>query len=120
MKNTHLKSTWETYVSSWKENTYTKQEAKFKESLAKNCTYSDPLATTQGWQALSEYMEQFNQQIPGGHFVTTHFMAYSQKSIAKWEMRNGEGVPIGEGITYGEYNDEDKLVAMTGFYETQN
>jgi hypothetical protein len=32
-------------------------------------------------------------------------------------MLNAESVPIGEGISYGEYGADDRLVAMTGFYD---
>jgi hypothetical protein len=63
-------------------------------------------------------MLDFHRQIPGGHFVTTWFLAHHQCSIAKWEMRNGENIVIGEGISYGTYNDEQKLLSMTGFFKT--
>ena len=44
-------------------------------------------------------------------------MAHNDKSIAKWDMCDGDGKVLMEGISYGEYNESGKLVSMTGFYE---
>jgi hypothetical protein len=52
------------------------------------------------------------------YFVTTYFMAHNNKSIAKWEMKNGEDAVLDDGIAYGEYNEEGKLTSITNFYET--
>ena len=60
----------------------------------------------------------FHQQVPGGHFATTYFLAHHDVSIAKWNMVNGDGTIIGDGVSYGHYNEEGALVAMTGFFET--
>ncbi len=73
---------------------------------------------TTGWDALVAYMLDFHKQIPGGHFVTSYFLAHNKQSIAKWEMRNGEDAVMGEGISYGKYNEAGKLISMTGFFET--
>jgi len=113
-----FQKTWETYVSSWKADSLEEKTALFEASLDTNCHYRDPLSTAKGWDELAGYMNAFHQQIPGGHFVTTWFLAHNQRSIAKWEMRNAQEVVLGEGISYGEYNDQGKLLTMTGFFET--
>ncbi len=63
-------------------------------------------------------MRAFHQQVPGGHFVTSYFLAHHDASIAKWNMVNAEGATIGEGVSYGQYNEQGALIAMTGFFET--
>lgn len=45
-------------------------------------------------------------------------MSHHGRSVAKWKMLNADAVPIGEGISYGEYDDENRLVSITGFFET--
>ena len=70
------------------------------------------------WDELINYMLDFHKQVPGGHFVTNYFLAHNDQSIAKWEMKNGEAQVIGEGISYGKYNKNGKLISMTGFFET--
>lgn len=113
-----FKKTWETYVSSWGVETSNEKRVLFKLCLDPSCKYNDPLIKTQGWDELETYMLDFHQQIPGGHFITTYFLAHSNKSIAKWEMRDGDNNMMGDGISYGEYNEDGKLVLMTGFFET--
>jgi hypothetical protein len=63
-------------------------------------------------------MLEFQKQVPGGHFVTDSFATHHQKSIAKWTMRGVNAEKLGEGTSYGEYDEQGLLVAMTGFFET--
>jgi hypothetical protein len=116
--NNDFEQTWETYTSSWKAEAAENKQAIFVECLDRECTYNDPNIKTKGWDELLAYMLDFHQQIPGGHFVTNYFLAHNQQSIAKWEMINGENSIIGEGISYGKYNDNGKLISLTGFFET--
>jgi hypothetical protein len=115
MKNT-LKDTWETYVESWKVTAVKDKHELFKQCLATDCQYNDPQTLIKGWDKLLAYMQEFHLQIPGGYFVTTYYLTHSNKSIARWVMRTAENL-LGEGISYGEYNDDGKLKSMTGFFE---
>jgi len=113
-----FKDIWEIYVSSWKAEDTTDKLNLFKKSLDTSCVYNDPLTKAHGWDELINYMLDFHKQIPGGYFLTTYFMAHSNKSIAKWNMNNGEGQVMGDGISYCAYNDDGKLISITGFFET--
>ena len=104
MSQQPLQSIWDTYTASWKADSAADRTALFTESLDPACTYNDPLATAQGWDQLTAYMDDFHRQVPGGHFVTHYFASHNQV--------------IGEGVSYGRYNDRNRLVAMTGFFET--
>jgi len=115
IKMNPFKQTWETYSQSWKLKNTKDKLAAFAQSLDKNCHYKDPLIKTTGYDELLNYMLDFHQQIPEGHFVTTYFMAHSNKSIACWNMCDAEGTKIGEGISYGQYTNDGKLIAMTEF-----
>jgi hypothetical protein len=81
--------------------------------------YKDPITIAAVYEELIDYMLAFHQQVPGGHFVTTYFLAHHDVSVSKWNMVSGDGAIIGEGISYGQYNEQDLLVTMTGFFETQ-
>jgi hypothetical protein len=113
----NFEQTWDTYTSSWMADSDAEKRKLFEKSLDIACQYSDPLIKANGWDELIKYMQDFHRQIPGGYFVTKYFLAHSNKSIAKWEMRNGDHVVLGDGISYGEYNDNGKLISMTGFFE---
>ncbi len=116
--NTTHQETWDRYTASWKAVTADEKRAIFDSCLHATCTYTDPLTQTQGWDDLVAYMLDFHRQIPGGHFVTTEFSSHHDRSIAQWNMVNGEGVVLGDGISYGQYDEHGKLVSMTGFFET--
>ena len=117
MGQTPQQSIWDTYTASWKAASAAEREALFAQSLDPACVYNDPLTSTQGWTQLATYMDGFHCQVPGGHFVTHYFASHHQQSIAKWNMLDGNGQVIGEGVSYGRY-DDNRLVAMTGFFET--
>ncbi len=111
------KHTWETYTSSWKAHTRQEKEELFGRALTKSCRYTDPLTQRDGWLALLDYMQEFHQQVPGGHFVTTKFWAHHGCSAAHWDMRNSQGQKLGEGVSYGTYDDSGRLTSMTGFFD---
>ena len=117
MNTNNFAETWERYVSSWKSDSDPQRQALFESCLDVDCQYTDPLIQAKGWQELAAYMRDFHKQIPGGHFVTTYFLAHHGKSIAKWEMRNQDAVVLGEGVSYGEYSAQGKLRSMTGFFD---
>jgi hypothetical protein len=118
--NADLEKTWEKYTSTWKMTDRAERLAMFSEVLADNVVYTDPLVQAKSWDELINCMEKFHQQIPGGHFVTTYFLSHHQKSIANWEMKTQENTTIGTGISYGEYDDQGKLVSMNGFFESKS
>jgi len=113
-----FKQVWETYTSAWRAETEAQKREIFSRSLAENVEYNDPLVATKGWDELLNYMIEFHKQIPGGHFVSNSFLCHHDQSITTWNMCDGSGAVVGEGISYGQYNDTGKLVRMTGFFET--
>ena len=114
--NQHEK-TWETYVASWKAPTRKDKCALLQRALAVGCAYTDPLAQTRNWEQLMEYMAQFHEQSPGSHFVTMEFATHHGRSLAKWEMRDAQDNTISEGVGYGEYDSDGKLVSISNFFQ---
>ncbi len=116
MNSTH-QATWDLYAASWKAEAGPEKRALFEQCLAQDCVYTDPLIRAEGWNALEGYMLEFHRQVPGGAFVTERFLSHHDTSIAVWTMVNGAGQPVGDGMSYGEYDLDGKLVRMTGFFE---
>lgn len=75
------------------------------------------MITADGWEKLSGYMQSLQAQIPGVRFVTEQFLAHGRRSVARWSMLNGAGARLGEGISYAEYDEQQRLTTMTGFFE---
>ena len=112
------RATWDTYTSAWKLASAQEKLIVLACSTDPACNYRDPLMHTVGHTELVDYMLSFHQQMPGGHFETTYFLSHHGRSIARWNMRDGHGAVVGDGISYGEYNDNGKLIGMTGFFTT--
>ena len=115
--NDERRHIWERYVRSWQVASEPGIRDLYATCLAPACVYTDPLTQAKGWDELAAYMVGFQQQIPGGHFLTEQFLAHHGRSVARWKMLNGDGVCLGEGISYGEYDEQNRLVTMTGFFE---
>lgn len=113
---TEHRTTWETYASAWKAVTADDKATALRESVAPTATYRDPLGQAQGHGALIATMIAFHQQVPGGHFVTNHFQAHHDRSIAHWTMHDAAGAPIGDGTSFATYGADGRVVEMTGFY----
>jgi hypothetical protein len=116
--NNDPKSVWERYVQTWKTPSLEDKRALFAQCLTPDCVYRDPLTEARGWDELEAYMATLQTQIPGAYFVTEHFLAHHGRSIARWQMMNGENVAVGSGISYGEYDAQGRLCGMSGFFET--
>lgn len=116
--STNKQATWQKYVSAWKAVKAEEKTAALKQSVSLSCVYKDPSIIARGHDELVAYMLRFHQQVPGGHFVTIYFLAHHDVSIAKWNMVSGDGAIIGDGMSYGQYNEQGELIAMTGFFET--
>lgn len=114
---TSKRTIWESYARAWKEESAEAKTASLQHSVAPDCLYTDPLAIARGHDELVRYMLEFHKQVPGGHFITKFFLEHHGVSIAQWNMAAGDGTLIGEGISYGEYREDGRLVAMTGFFE---
>ncbi len=112
-----IKTVWERYVGSWNATLATERQALFAECLAPNCVYRDPQTEARGWDELGAWMAAFQEQMPGTRFETVHFSVHHDRSIARWRMLSAAGVELGEGISYGEYDAERRLVAMSVFFD---
>ncbi len=110
-------ATWERYALAWKATSAEEKRALLEQSLCEDCTYTDPLAQAADPEALVAYMLSFHAQVPGGHFVTRHYQFHHGRSVAVWDMVDGSGAKLGDGISFGEYAPDGRLRAMTGFFE---
>lgn len=115
---TNRRTTWETYMAAWNTPSATDKHALFARCLASDCVYADPLAHTRGWNELVDYMNDFHRQVPGGRFLLNQFSAHHDGSLATWNMVGGDGAVLGNGMSYGEYTADGRLVKMVGFFDT--
>ncbi len=116
LKQEQLQSTWLSYTATWSQKDAAARQLAFEAHLDASCRYTDPLAATVGYDQLAGYMDQLHQQVPAVSFHTVKFAAHHGRSVAHWQMKSHDTV-VSEGVSFGEYGADGKLVAMTGFFE---
>lgn len=120
MENNSQRKTWETYGQSWSEVDAAKRIKLFERCLHPDCVYTDPLMQTAGYDHLSGYMAELQKNIPGVKFIVTDFKNHHDRSIAHWDMVDGNGNLIFPGASYGVYGADGRLTQMNGFFEPPN
>lgn len=116
MKN-DTKAVWERYVSAWNAASEAERRALFATTLSPDCVYRDPQTEARGWDELARWMAGFHAQMPGTRFEMETFSAHHDRSVARWRMVSAAGLALGSGISYGEYDAEQRLMAMNVFFD---
>jgi hypothetical protein len=108
---------WETYTNSWPEVNESKRLQLFERALSPDCIYTDPLIQTIGYEQLSRYMSELQNNVLGVKFATTDFKNHHDRSLAHWNMLDGEGNCLTQGASYGLYGSDGRLTQMSGFFD---
>ena len=117
MESSSHKDTWETYTKSWSVTDTSNRFQLFEQSLSPDCVYTDPLMQVTGYDQLSNYMSELHKNVPGVAFVTTDFKNHHDRSLTHWNMVDGNGNVLSQGVSYGLYGADGRLMQMTGFFD---
>lgn len=116
MNESDFRNTWDTYTASWKADSEEARLAAYATCLDSDCTYTDPNVEAAGYAEIAAYMAGFQQQMPGGGFVTRNFSAHHTSALVHWDMTDGEGNVVSPGTSIGVFGTDGRLVSMTGFF----
>lgn len=117
MNESDLRQTWETYTASWNADSDKARMDSYAACLAKDCTYADPNIEATGYDQIAEYMAGFQQQLPGGGFVTRSFQTHHNSALVHWDMTDGDGNVLSPGTSIGVFAADGRLRSMTGFFK---
>ncbi len=117
MKNNTNLNTLEAYSKALSMADESDRQKLFELSLSPDCIYTDPLVQTKGYAQLSAYISELHKNIPDVAFVITNFKFHHDRSLAHWNMVDGNDNLIFEGASYGLYGVDGRLTQMTGFFE---
>ncbi|MEE9413935.1 MAG: nuclear transport factor 2 family protein [Acidimicrobiales bacterium] len=112
---TDRRAIWETYTSSWTAGSTAERLATYASCLSSDVSYTDPNVAANGYDELAQYMAGFQQQLPGGGFVTKDFSDHHDVAIINWDMVDAAGNVLSPGTSFG--GDDGLLKSMTGFFE---
>ncbi len=120
MKNSLRQDIWEIYTQAWAEDDHLKRLRLFEESLDSECEYTDPITHTKGYEQLASYMSELHKNVPGVRFVSTDFKSHHDYSLTHWNMIDKMGNVLAQGVSYGRYGSDGRLLQMTGFYDVED
>lgn len=112
------RSVWDTYVEVLNAKTREEKTERIARCARTDISYSDPMVSLAGSDALVGYMLSLFEMNPGGTFVTTSFIEHHRRSLSGWEVRDGAGTRVGEGSSYAEYDAEGRVATVSVFFST--
>ena len=106
---------WRRYATSW---SLPEEERKPELSvcLSAEVTYCDPNGLIEGRSALSNYMSQFQQSVPGGHFAIESVLSHHRRSLAHWSLHGPDGRLLQTGTSFAALSEDGRLQTITGFF----
>ncbi len=111
------RSQWDAYGELWTITDVAARREACDGVLATSCTYTDPTVHAEGVEEIVAYMTRFQQNAPGGHFVTETFLGHHDRSLARWAMVLGDRTVVGTGTSFATYDTAGALTSMTGFID---
>ncbi len=117
MSTENLMKTLEIYAGAWSETDDNKRKAILDQSWDDSGIYTDPYVQATGKEELSNYMRQFQTDMPGASFQYTSTVDehHGQLRIT-WNMLDGDKNVVGIGTSFGLVGDDGRLQRMTGFF----
>lgn len=109
------KDNWQKYAEFW-----TMEEGlrkiRLSEVATPDVTYCDPNTSLSGAEAFSDFISQFQKDVPGGHFVITDVFEHHNQTLAHWDMCGADGSLMVKGTSFANLNDDGKFTSFTGFF----
>lgn len=112
-----LQNTWEAYMKLWAQRDRVKRLKQFEQCLNPTCTYTDPMAQISGYEFLCSYISEFQENVPGGIFITTDFTHHHARSLAHWDMLDSRGKCLSQGASFALYGTDGRVMQMTDFFD---
>jgi hypothetical protein len=109
--------TWHAYAAAWSAPDE-QRRALLDQHVGPQVAYRDPTIEVHGQDALSEYMHAFQQAYPRHRFAIVGVDAHHDRSLARWQLRDGDEAPVQDGVSHAIHDAEHRLVDITGFFPT--
>jgi len=107
---------WEIYAATWRVPSRAKRLAAYQDCLTEDCVYTDPNIRAVGHTEIADYMDGFQQQLPGGGFATRQISGHHDTVLVEWDMVDSSGAAISPGTSIGTFDTAGRLTSMTGFF----
>lgn len=111
---------WPRYAATWSAP-LSVRTAELAVCLADAVTYCDPNGLVEGREAVSAYMDGFQQTFPpGSAFRVRSVHHHNGRTLAHWSLHGPDGTILQRGTSFGTLSDDGRLLAITGFFYTSD
>ncbi|HAS47221.1 MAG TPA: hypothetical protein DCS93_42455 [Microscillaceae bacterium] len=107
---------WEIYRSCWSERNSTKRVNQLSTIMSDDFQYKDPNIELIGFEQLSNYMQEFQNQFEGASFEITDFNVHHDSIMANWNMISSTQEVMVNGVDFARF-ERGKLKQITGFFK---
>lgn len=111
-----ISEAWETYRSCWSEKDSSTRANKLSEIISNDFQYKDPNIELIGFEQLSEYMQEFQNQFIGASFKITDFNVHHDSIMANWSMIDSKKEVVANGVDFARF-ENGRLKQITGFFK---
>jgi hypothetical protein len=110
---------WQRYSRIWSSDRETRN-AELQACLASLCNYCDVNGSVEGHEALSNYMEGFQQSVKGGRFRILSVIHHHDRMLAEWELLGPDNAVLQTGRSFATVAGDGRLASITGFFDPPN
>ncbi|OJJ20165.1 hypothetical protein BKI52_16975 [marine bacterium AO1-C] len=107
---------WEVYRSCWSEQDANKRVSQLSTIMSNDFEYKDPNIELIGFEQLSHYMQEFQNQFIGASFEITDFNVHHDRIMANWSMVDSTQKIVVNGVDFARF-EGNKLKQITGFFK---
>ncbi|RKE37423.1 SnoaL-like protein [Paraburkholderia sp. BL23I1N1] len=106
---------WNRYAATWSRDSDARV-GELAACLADDVTYCDPNGPIEGRLAISAYMSDFQQSVPGGTFRIRTLLHHHDRTLAHWSLHGPDNSTLQTGTSFGLLSDDGRLRSITGFF----
>ncbi len=117
MRSETNRSAWELYAKAWSNVNPDERQELLRKSVARSCTYLDPVAQSHGREELAGVMEQFQRNMPGATIEVEAFTGHHDRALIHWRALDASGVARLPGADAVIFDADGLLAQISGFFE---
>jgi hypothetical protein len=107
---------WKRYAAAWSLPA-AERAPEIAACLADDVTYCDPNGLLQGRPALSDYMEAFQNNVPGGRFHINSVLHHHDRSLAFWDLLGPDERILQSGVSFALAAPDGRHRSISGFFQ---
>lgn len=108
---------WNRYAAIWSADAETRKH-ELLTCLADDVTYCDPNGVIEGREALSAYMETFQNSVPEATFRIAGLHQHHDRTLALWTLESRDGNTLQHGTSFATLSADGRFAHITGFFPT--